>query len=42
MSLLRDSEIVFVTNTLFTPWLARSQAAIAAEFLPPITTTSAS
>ena len=32
MSPLRDSEIVFVTNTLFTPWLARSQAAIAAEF----------
>ena len=32
VSPLRDDEIVFVTNTRFTPWLERSQAAIEAEF----------
>lgn len=32
MSALRDEEVVFVTNTRFTPWLERSQQAIAAEF----------
>ena len=31
MSPLRDEEIVFVTTTRYTPWLAESQAAIAAE-----------
>lgn len=32
MSALCDEEIVFVTNTRFTPWLEHSQAAIEAEF----------
>ena len=32
MSALRDEEVVFVTNTRFTPWLERSQETIAAEF----------
>jgi hypothetical protein len=32
VSPLRDDEIVFVTNTRYTPWLERSQAAIEAEF----------
>lgn len=32
MSPLVDSDVVFVTSTLYTPWLEHSQAAIASEF----------